>query len=306
MKIHLYMVTLCLLITGSVKAQTITDGLMMPNKTFCTGFMYGHDSWKNYWQGEKKRDNENIGRVNTQSLTWMGTYGLSKKVNIIAMIPYIKTKASLGTMHEMAGIQDLTLAVKYNFLKVNVDSIIVIKAFAGIAYSNPLSNYSPDFFPLSLGTLSKQLAWRLNLNATLKSGLYVNGSAAYTWRSNVTLDRSTYYTNDQLYMTNEVAMPNVFDMFFTVGYHKQALQVEASYTQQNTLGGDDIRRQDMPFVSNRMNYSKVGALVMYYLPWPKYLAVRGSVKQTVAGRNVGQSTTVMGGLMYTFFFNKNK
>jgi hypothetical protein len=140
----------------------------------------------------------------------------------------------------------------------------------------------------------------------MKQGWYLNGSAAYTWRSNVSLDRSTYYTNDQYYYTNEVEMPNVFDAFVTLGYHKQALQVEASFTQQNTLGGDDIRRQDMPFVSNRMNFSKVGALVMYYLPFPKYLAVRASVNQTVAGRNVGESTTVMGGLMYTIFFTKNK
>jgi hypothetical protein len=55
-----------------------------------------------------------------------------------------------------------------------------------------------------------------------------------------------------------------------------------------------------------MNYSKVGGLVMYYLPWIKNLAARGVVSYTVAGRNVGQSTTVMGGLMYTFYFSKNK
>jgi hypothetical protein len=72
------------------------------------------------------------------------------------------------------------------------------------------------------------------------------------------------------------------------------------------LGGGDIRRQDMPFVSNKMNASKVGGLIMYYLPWPKYLAVRVSGNYVVAGRNVGQTTSLTGGLMYTLFFTKDK
>jgi hypothetical protein len=299
------LILLCLSIKAT--AQTITDGLMMPKKTFCTGFMYGHDKWTDYWQGETKRDNGNIGHITTQSVTWMGTYGVSSKVNIIAMLPYIKTKSSAGTLRGMEGIQDLTIAGKYNFFKIGGDSSSnSLKAFAGLAFSTPLTDYTPDFLPLSLGASSTNLSWRVTLNGALKNGLYLNVSSAYTWRSNVTLDRSTYYTGDRLYYTNEVHMPNVFDVFVTLGYHKQNVQVEASYTQQNTLGGDDIRRQDMPFVSNRMNFSKVGGLVMYYLPWPKNLAARGVVNYTVAGRNVGQSTTLMAGLMYTFYFTKNK
>jgi hypothetical protein len=297
------LILFCLAIEA--KAQTITDGLMMPKKTFCTGFMYGHDKWTKYWEGDYKRENGNIGSITTQSLTWMGTYGISSKVNIIAMVPYVKTHASQGTLRDVQGIQDLTIAGKYNFYKMNIDSG-TLKAFVGLAVSTPLTNYTPDFYPLSLGTSSTQLAWRFTLNYAMRQGWYVNGSAAYTWRSNVSLDRSTYMTGDKLYYTHEVWMPNVYSMFFTLGYHKQNVQVEASYTQQNTLGGADIRRQDMPFVSNRMNYSKVGGLVMYYLPWIKNLAARGVVSYTVAGRNVGQSTTVMGGLMYTIYFSKNK
>jgi len=304
MKIPIRITLLFFLSVGAAHAQTITDGLMMPKKTLCTGFMYGHDTWRDYWQGETKRDNGNIGRVTTQSINWMATYGISKKINVIAMLPYVKTRASAGTLRGMKGLQDLTVAVKYNFLNKKIDSAS-FKVFAGLAYSIPVSDYSVDFYPLSIGMGSNQLAWRLNLNYTFKQGFYLNGSAAYTWRSNVTLDRSSYYTGDELTMSDEVKMPNVFDVFFTVGYHKQALQVEASYAQQNVLGGTDIRRQDMPFVSNRMNFSKVGALVMYYLPWPKNLAARASVNYTVAGRNVGQSTTVMGGLMYTLYFSNN-
>ena len=106
--------------------------------------------------------------------------------------------------------------------------------------------------------------------------------------------------------SDEVKMPNVFDVFVSLGYIKNGLQVELNYIQQNTLGGGDIRRQDMPFVSNRMNAIKVGALVMYYLPKPKHLAVRASTAVTVDGRNMGQSTTFMGGALYTIQFYKNQ
>jgi hypothetical protein len=101
-------------------------------------------------------------------------------------------------------------------------------------------------------------------------------------------------------------MPNVYDYFLSAGYLHNGLQVELNLMQQNTLGGDDIRRQDMPFVSNKMNFVKGGVLVMYYLPKPKGFAVRGSAMHTLAGRNVGQSTTFMGGLLYTFKFIKNQ
>ncbi len=37
----------------------------------------------------------------------MGTYGISKKFNILANAPYVETKASAGVLHGMKGIQDL-------------------------------------------------------------------------------------------------------------------------------------------------------------------------------------------------------
>jgi hypothetical protein len=176
--------------------------------------------------------------------------------------------------------------------------------FAVASFSTPLSNYSPDFFPISLGTHTTNVGGRFTFNYSTDLGIYLNASGGYTWRSNTKLDRPAYYTDNHYYSTNEVQMPNTLDYNVDLGYHKGPLQVTASYIQMNTLGGGDIRRQDMPFVSNRMNASRVGGLVMYYLPWPKNMGVRAMVQHTVAGRNVGQTTSVMGGLLYTIYFNK--
>jgi hypothetical protein len=290
---------------AAAQAQTTTDGLMMPKNNFCTGFMGTYDKWTDYWEGSLKRENGNIGSITTTSVMWFGNYGVSDKLNILASVPFVMTKASAGTMHGMQGIQDLMVNVKYKFLRKPIDSA-VFSAFVVGGLGTPLTNYSPDFLPLSIGMASKQANVRLNLNYFTKMKLYVNGSVGYTFRSNVELDRESYYSDGEIYFTNQVDMPNVLDFSFSVGYINRGLETKLSYIQQNTQGGGDIRRQDMPFVSNQMNFSKVEALAMYYLPKPKYFAVRGAYSYTVAGRNVGQSSTVLAGLLYTFHFSKSK
>jgi hypothetical protein len=288
-----------------LQAQTISDGFLMPKKTLCTGFLYTHDQWTKYWEGTLNRKNGNIGTITTQSLMWMGTYGITDKLNVIAMLPYVKTKASMGTLHSMEGIQDITVALKYNFFALKTEKYN-LRFFGVGAFSTPLTDYTPDFLPLSLGLASTTGSARLTGYFALSQGWFINASGAYTLRSNVTLDRPSYYDDGKLYNTDEVKMPNVFDYSVSIGYRAHGLQAQLDFMRQNTLGGVDIRRQDMPFVSNRMNYSKGGALVMYYLPQPRGLAVRGSVMYTLDGRNVGQSTTLMGGLLYTFIFKKNE
>jgi hypothetical protein len=301
----LLLVGACFFAVGLLRAQTITDGLLMPKNTFCTGVLAGQDQWNHYWEGGLKRDNQNIGTLTTQSLTWMGAYGLTNKINLIAIVPYISTKASGGTLTGFSSIQDLTLAAKYNFFtkEINNDKF---KLFATGALTTPLTNYTPDLLPLSIGLHSTNLSGRFTANYNFNHSWYLNGSAAYTWRSNISLDRPSYYTDGQLFLTNKVQMHDVFDFVVDAGYHKNALQAEVYFTVQNTIGGGDIRRQDMPFASNRMNASKVGALVFYYLPWPANLAVRANASYVVTGRNVGQTTSLMAGFMYTFYFKKDQ
>ena len=97
-------------------------------------------------------------------------------------------------------------------------------------------------------------------------------------------------------------MPDVYDYTFSIGYSKGRTLIPISFSQQVTRGGSDIRRQDMPFVSNRMNASRLDASVLYYLPQLNNLGVRFAATRTLSGRNVGQSTTLSAGLLYVFHF----
>ncbi|MBS1507105.1 MAG: transporter [Bacteroidetes bacterium] len=278
---------------------------MMSPKNFCTGLFYGNDSWKNYWEGSLKRDNQNIGTLTTQNITWMGVYGVNSKVSVLAMLPYVWTKASGGTLHGMQGLQDLTVGAKYNFLKKDIGSD-QLNFYALGLFSMPVTNYTPDFLPLSIGLGSKNLSARFTSSYRLKKVWKFSASGAYTYRSNITLDRPSYYTNGQLYFTNEVQMFNLFDYVVRAGYHKSNWHAEVFYVQQNTLGGSDIRRQDMPFASNQMNFSKAGVSLLLDVPHVKNLTARCWSSYTLAGRNVGQSFSVMAGLMYNIPFSQSQ
>jgi hypothetical protein len=293
------------LLGASLHAQTVDDGIMIRKNYLFSGTVYTHDSWSDYWEGALKRDNGNIGTVTTQTTTWSANYGLTDRLNLIAAVPYVWTSASQGVLHGMKGFQDITVAAKYSFLEREISKFGHLRAIAVLAGGIPLTSYTPDFQPLSIGLASKRIGGRFTLNFQSRPGWFLSGSTAYTWRGNVKLDRPYYFTENQLFLTNEVQMPNVFDYTVSAGYRKHGLMAPFTFTQQRTQGGGDIRRQDMPFVSNRMNFSRIGGMVMYELPFlrPRSLAPMFSFNYILDGRNVGQSKTFSIGLMYTFNFS---
>jgi hypothetical protein len=232
----------------------------------------------------------------------MGNYGITDRLNVIAMVPYVWTGASQGVLHGMKGLQDLTVAVKYNALDTAFTSRGTLRAIVVASAGLPVSDYTPDFLPLSIGSASRRLSGRLTLHFQARPGWFVAGTGAYTWRGNVTLDRPAYFTDGQLFMSDQVAMPDVFDYTVSAGYSSQRLHAPVYFMQQDTRGGADIRRQDMPFVSNRMNFTRVGAAVQYWLPRWRALSVRLEGNRALTGRNVGQSTTLSAALLYVFHF----
>jgi hypothetical protein len=290
------------LIAARVSAQTVDDSVMMHKNSVCTALVYSHDRWESYWEGPLKRVNGNIGTIKTQSMSGMVNYGVTDRLNVLAALPYVWTEASQGVLRGVSGWQDLTVAAKLTLLETEFTRRGALRTIVAVAASTPVGDYTPDFYPLSLGSASRRLSGRLTLSFRANRGWFLDGSSAYTWRDTVTLDRSSYYTNGQLFQSDQVAMPDVFDYTLSAGYRRPGLNIPISFSQQITRGGGDIRRQDTPFVSNRMNYSKVDALVTYDLPMAKSLAVRAAGSYIVRGRNVGQATTVTAGLLYTFHF----
>ena len=285
---------------SSASAQTLDDGLLIPKKTLTTGVMYAHDSWDEYWEGTLKRTNGNIGTLTTQSVAWVGGYGVTDRLSLMATLPYVWTHASQGVLHDLSGFQDLTFAAKYRLLTTGPATRGTLSAFLVGAAAAPIGDYTPDFYPLSIGTGGGRVAARLTVSYESPSAWFANASSGYTFCSNIRLNRNSYFTDGQLYLTNEVKMPNVLENSFNAGVSLGNWRLPVSLTQRRTLGGGDIRRQDMPFVSNRMDFVRLDGGVMYRLP--KSLSVAVGAGHVLNGRNVGQSTTFTSGLSYALHF----
>jgi hypothetical protein len=287
----------------TLKAQTDEDGIMMNKNQICAGPTYSYSSWDHYWEGTFKRNNQNLGTVSTQMIGVMGIYGITKKLNIVGNLPYVWTNASAGTLHGEHGVQDLSGWLKWLAVQQNVGKG-TISVYAVAGGSVPLTNYIADYLPLSIGLHSRTVAGRLIADYQL-GHFFATASGTYTWRSDITIDRNSYYTTS-LHLTDRVDMPDLWSFNFRTGYRANNLVLEAVASNMTTPGGFDIRKNDMPFPSNKMNATMVGAHFKYEFKSPKGLLITGGGNYTVAGRNVGQSKSFDIGVFYQLYFSKSK
>ena len=281
-------------------AQTDMDAIMMGKNRLCIGPMYSYTSWKNYWEGELKRNNLNLGTVSTQTFSVMGNYGITSKLNLLFNVPYIKTKASAGTMQGMKGVQDLSLFVKWMPIeKEMLNGVISIYGIVGA--SVPLTNYVADYLPLSIGMRSKTASLRL-MGDYQTGSFFITASGTYVLRDNIKIDRTAYYITE-MHLTNEVYIPNGGNFNIRAGFRSDRLIAEAVLNSWKTFGGFDISRNNMPFPGNRMNATSIGANFKYVLPSKNHeVSLVAGGNTTVAGRNMGQSTTVYGSVFYVLDF----
>lgn len=295
----------CVLLVSSVSlfAQTDMDAIMMNKNQFCNGLNYMNSSWDHYWEGTLKRTNENLGTVSSQSVMYMANYGITGKLNIMAGAPYVWTKASAGTLHGSRGVQDLSIFLKWKpITKIFNKNKISVFAIGG--FSSPLTNYQIDYLPLIIGLGTTNFIARGMIDFE-RNMFAVTGSASYVRRSNVTIDRTSYY-DTQGHLTNEVQMPDAAQFQLRAGYRGHYLLAEALVTNWTTLGGFDITRNNMPFPSNRMNVTTVGAAFKYTLKSYTHLSIIAGGNYTIAGRNMGQSTAFNAGAFYAFYFKSKK
>ncbi len=282
---------------SGVSAQTDIDGLMMQKHFFCTGLTTGVSSFKNYWEGDFKRDNANFGRVTTGNIMLMGNYGITDKLNAIVALPHIKTKASAGVNAGQQGLQDMSLTLKWAAWEKQVRKGTLTTFLIG-GYSLPTSRYNPDFLPLSIGLRCRQATARLM--ADYQVGHWtLTASGSYIRRSNVTLDRNTYYTT-QMHYSNEVRMPDVSYVNLRLGYRSETWIAELTADRWATLGGFDIPKNGMPFVSNNMDATRIGFNLKYETDFVNGLSFIANGSTTIAGRNIGQAAGFNTGVFYIF------
>lgn len=281
-------------------AQTPNDGLMMGKRYLCNVLTYSNSSWSNYWEGPLKRDNPNLGTFTSQNVMFMSAYGITDRLNVIVGLPYVWTKSTGGHMAGQRGIQDASLFLKGRLFRAEGSAgNFSVLAVGGL--STPVSNYVPDMLPFSIGIGAKTASVRGIVNFTIK-GVYFNGAAGYTARSSVAIDRDAYQAEGQIYEVNKVMVPNIMDLSGRVGFVNKHIQVEGFVENMTAQSGDDIRRQDAPFPTNKMDITIAGAMAKahFYTKGGAFFTVLGQYSRVLAGRNVGEATTYTLGLQHTF------
>lgn len=287
--------------TLSTQAQTDIDALMMKKNQLCSGVMYGQGSWNEYWEGNLKRDNKNLGTVSMNMAAVMGNYGVADKLNLLFGLPYIETKATGGTLKGFRGIQDLSLWAKWRPLHIRNEKRL-FSLFAIGGFSTPVSNYVADYLPLSIGLKSKNLYLRGMADYKYKTW-FATFSGTFVGRSNVTIDRQAYYTTEMIY-SDEIDMPNQSQLNLRMGYRGKEWIIEWVSDKITTLGGFDITRNNMPFPSNRMNMTRTGFQIRYEPDRWKGLTLIAGANKVIEGRNVGQTTGFSAGVFYIIDFSK--
>ncbi len=279
------------LITAPAFAQMPHDAIYMPKKSVCIAAMYGKSTWTQYWEGSLKRENFNIGTHTTQSYTLMPAIGITNRVNVILGLPHISTSTSAGNLMGQKGLQDLS-----GWLKAKLVAKGGLSLHGVIGGSIPVSNYVPDFLPMSIGLQARTATARLIANYTHpKTGLYLTAHGSYTWRSNITIDRDAYQADGRVYNTNEVQIPHGSDAAVRLGMVRRKWQLEAFGERMGNLSGDNIRRNDMPFPTNNMQATMVGVYGKFQ---PRHIGVNARISKVTDGLNVGQSNSYSVGILY--------
>ena len=229
-------------------------------------------------------------KVDIQSTSLYATVGLSSKVDLVANVPYIKSKGyaseqvltNYGYQNERKGIQDVSLYVKYNpfNFKAGTGTVSLIGA---LGIQTPLSNYKVEESLqsiIAIGNKSTQVNSYILAMYKLKCGLFVNGQLGYSLRS-----------------TN---VPDAFLSEVKVGYAAKQFYVDVFSATQISTSGVDILKEGFTgsFPATKVNSTRVG--VNLYVPIYKGFGVSGGTSSYVDGRNLGQSTGYYGAIIYSF------
>ncbi len=298
-KIKAFLMAIVCLPFGKLAAQTPADAVMMNPGEMCFDVSFGYSTWNEYWEGDSLRDNGNIGTMTTTTYAGGFMLGIMDRVNILAMLPYIKNAPSAGVVADVQDFQDISVFVKALLLEKQLGKGN-FKTLASVGYSTPLVDYVPDAaYPIGLACPDAIFRGITQYDADM--GLYARLDAAYHLRGTAALERSYYYTT-QSYYGDEVDMPNALDYNATVGYitKNKKFQAEAAFNGLTTFNGFDIRRQDGVFPSNDFESMRVGLNFDYYDLLTKGLAVHLNTGYVLAGSNIGKATMITGGVSYQF------
>jgi hypothetical protein len=282
-------------LTRQTHAQGLVDGFMRGDRKANLGISYSQETYDSYYINKTQTRDPNLGTVTSQAVNLYGSFGLGYDLDLIVSAPYIRTESSAGYRQKQEGFQDISAALRWEAYDYKFGKARLSWLFA-IGYSMPLQNYINDDL-IAIGRGSKNLDGRTMLH--FKSGpFFLTGQYGYIRRGQVTLDHVVnYYDSDQLNPNSgsKVNVPDVTELIIRTGIVTKPLYVDAWFQQQTPYREGTNIAPGIPFPTNAVGFSRVGATV--YLKLVGQLGLTAGYSTTLDGQNIGKSTRVTGGLV---------
>ncbi len=276
----------------SGQAQSLVSGFL-PGKGHGSVVVSGTlERYQSVYLAPEKIDRVPIfERVDVNSVNLYGSYGITDKLEAIVSLPYIQSRGfadervlrEKGYVNKRAGLQDITLLLKVKLFSKEIGST-ALDVLGVVSGSTPVSDYKSETglgYIIAIGNGARKVSGQGVLHLKTLSGVFVTGQAGYSLRDN--------------------SAPNAFVAETKVGYAGPKLYVDALASfQKSDKSGTDILQPGFTgfFPATRVDYVRLG--VSAFRPLAAGFGLTVGATTYVAGRNLGKSTGVSGGVAYNF------
>lgn len=284
-----------MLLAGASNAQSLASGFMTGKGHGSVVVSATSERYDSEYLGTQKVDNVPLfNRIQLNSLSLYASYGLSDRVDVALVLPYIRAtgEADIATFGSRGigpatnvrqGLQDISGLIKFKALSRELAGGI-LDVLGAVTASTPVGDYKSDKSPayiLAIGNRVTKMSALGIAHFKTASGVFATGQAGYSLRSG--------------------AVPNAFISEAKLGYAGRHLYVDAfANFQVSDATGTDINAPDFnyDFTATRVNFTRVGLSAFRSIA--KGVGATVGASRYVAGRNVGRSTAFSLGLAYSF------
>ena len=276
----------------SGQAQSLVGGFL-PGKGHGSVVVSGTlERYRSVYLAPEKIDRVPIfERVDVSSVNLYGSYGITDKLEAVVSLPYIQSRGfadeqvlrEKGYVNKRAGLQDVTLLLKVKLFSREIGTN-VLDVLGVLSGSTPVSDYKSETglgYIIAIGNGARKVSGQGVLHLKTLSGVFATGQAGYSLRDN--------------------SAPNAFVAEAKVGYAGPKLYVDALASfQKSDKSGTDVLQPGFTgfFPATRVDYVRLG--VSAFRPLAKGFGLTVGATTYVAGRNLGKSTGVSGGVAYNF------
>lgn len=265
-----------LLFATSPAAALDLNGFQPERDHGSAALSYTSESYDQFWVGDQRVTNENLGEISTDSASLWLTWGLSDRFALIAnVVGHVDAEADGLMPRSESDIQDLTVLGSFRALEVETGGLRH-KLLLAAGVRLPMSSYVADA-PVSIG----------------------DGSTDGLLRAVYQLERGPFFVSQQVgYDLRGDDVPDSFPLLTEIGYTVERVTFSGFYRLLIADGGTDIGDPGFTFPSLGDEYERVGAKVYARLSPQWGLSVMGFT--TLDGRNTGDTTGFSGGLVVSF------